>query len=157
MPFWDLGADRIAELGVFFAAGGLLSLLPLPSEQLRNRLVLGFLLALVASLLVNGWVVAKFFLLPPLVIYFGTLRYPYLSHVRKVGDISYGVYLWGFVVQQFLAYFLHPGHLTMMALSIPITYVLGFLSWHLLEKRALRLKLPRAEPELVAGVVKTRR
>ena len=66
-----------------------------------------------------------------------------LSWVRRIrlpGDISYGVYIWGFLVQQVVASrYAHRGPLFNLFLSLAITLVLGSLSWFLLEKRCIAL------------------
>lgn len=57
-------------------------------------------------------------------------------------DYSYGVYVYGFLVQQCLAALgVHRwGYLPFAFAAIPITFGLAWLSWHLIEKRALALK-----------------
>jgi len=59
----------------------------------------------------------------------------------RFGDLSYGLYIYGWPVEQTVLY-LRPGTspLTLFAIALPVTAVLALLSWHLLEKRALRLK-----------------
>jgi peptidoglycan/LPS O-acetylase OafA/YrhL len=69
------------------------------------------------------------------------LSNPILSMVKKYGDFSYGIYLWGFLVQQTLMHLLHLNLMSLMLSSIVLTYVCGAISWHLVEKQALRLKL----------------
>ena len=56
-------------------------------------------------------------------------------------DISYGVYLYAFPVQQTLAY-LWPGitPLQLLASALPITAALAWASWHLVERRCLAPK-----------------
>ncbi|HMJ33995.1 MAG TPA: acyltransferase [Baekduia sp.] len=57
------------------------------------------------------------------------------------GDISYGVYLWAFPVQQVVASAWHdvpPGML--IALTLPATVALAIASWVLIERPAMRLK-----------------
>jgi peptidoglycan/LPS O-acetylase OafA/YrhL len=63
----------------------------------------------------------------------------YLPKVIK--DYSYGIYLYAWPVQQLTAY-LAPtwGPYRMAACSIVISWVLGALSWHLIERPALKLK-----------------
>ncbi len=61
---------------------------------------------------------------------------------QRMGDWSYGAYLYGFPVQQVLAHFkLHeasfPGYV--VACTV-LTFALAGLSWHLVEKQALRWK-----------------
>jgi peptidoglycan/LPS O-acetylase OafA/YrhL len=62
-------------------------------------------------------------------------------HYRRLGDYSYGLYLWQFPVQQCLVRAfpgLTPGSL--MASSFPITLVLAMLSWRFIEAPALTRK-----------------
>lgn len=58
------------------------------------------------------------------------------------GDYSYGLYLYGYPVQQMLAEFQvhHLGFAPYLAASISISFLLAVASWHLCEKRALALK-----------------
>ncbi|QTN29824.1 acyltransferase [Rhodoferax sp. AJA081-3] len=60
----------------------------------------------------------------------------------RVGDWSYGAYLYGFPVQQVLAHYkLHEASFTAYVLaSTVVTFALAGLSWHLVEKQALRWK-----------------
>jgi peptidoglycan/LPS O-acetylase OafA/YrhL len=61
---------------------------------------------------------------------------------ERMGDWSYGAYLYGFPVQQVLAHFkLHETSFVGYVLaSTVVTFVLAGLSWHLVEKQALRWK-----------------
>lgn len=84
-------------------------------------------------------------------VYHLTLAYVlfYLAYIpggivrlyNRLGDYSYGVYIFAFPVQQSVVA-LTPGisAVQLIAISTPITIVLAAISWHLLEKRALRLK-----------------
>ncbi len=66
---------------------------------------------------------------------------PRLPSLEKYGDYSYGLYLYGFPVQQVVA-FLRPewAPLQLLLLSLPLTLVLAIASWHLVEKPMLRFK-----------------
>jgi peptidoglycan/LPS O-acetylase OafA/YrhL len=59
---------------------------------------------------------------------------------RRMGDWSYGLYLYAFPVQQTLAYFrLHEQFFALYVLGSSIlTFLLAGLSWHVVEKRALQ-------------------
>lgn len=63
------------------------------------------------------------------------------SWLDRFGDFSYGVYLYGWPCQQLVAW-LFPGFsgLQNCAASITLALLCGALSWHLIEKRAMRLK-----------------
>jgi peptidoglycan/LPS O-acetylase OafA/YrhL len=60
---------------------------------------------------------------------------------NRLGDYSYGLYIYAFPVQQSVAA-LFPGisPWRMILISAPITLTLAALSWHLVEKKALGLK-----------------
>lgn len=85
------------------------------------------------------------------VVYMLTLAYIlfYIAYVpsgliheyNRLGDYSYGIYIYAFPVQQSIAARL-PGISvpSMIFLSTAVTLTLSVLSWHLLEKHALRLK-----------------
>lgn len=65
-----------------------------------------------------------------------------LPTLDRLGDVSYGTYLYGWPVEQVVNHALgqYSTWWTVFGLSLPITLLLGWLSWHLLEKHALRLK-----------------
>ena len=60
----------------------------------------------------------------------------------RMGDWSYGAYLYGFPVQQVLAHFrLHETHFAGYVVACTVvTFALAGLSWHLVEKQAMRWK-----------------
>jgi peptidoglycan/LPS O-acetylase OafA/YrhL len=68
-----------------------------------------------------------------------------LSSVSRIGDLSYGLYLYGFPVQQTVSHFMgsRGGPWANCAISTVFAAILAFASWHLIEKNALKLK-PRA-------------
>jgi len=67
-----------------------------------------------------------------------------------LGDLSYGMYIFAFPVQQIIVYWGHGRGLSfnvLFLLSFLATSGLAFASWHLVEKRALRFK-PKSKPSL---------
>lgn len=62
---------------------------------------------------------------------------------NRLGDYSYGVYIYAFPVQQGFVWFM-PGMspLTNILLALPVTVLLAVLSWHLVETRALAWVTP---------------
>ena len=61
--------------------------------------------------------------------------------LHRWGDPSYGIYIFAFPVQQVL-YHLGAARTpaAMFALAAPLAIAIGYLSWHLVERPALRLR-----------------
>ena len=78
---------------------------------------------------------------------------PWLGCLR-FGDYSYGLYLWGYPMQQMVAHLaprLTPAGNILLAW--PLAMLLAVLSWHLVERPALRLKsLPGAMQAKARGM-----
>lgn len=97
-----------------------------------------------------GKEVALYVVLPVTVLSLGVANTPYFNRAGRFGDFSYGLYLYGFVVQQVFLYFFpaqNPVQNTVCALVVSI--VLAWISWHAIESPALRLKKARTtRPEI---------
>ena len=68
-------------------------------------------------------------------------RIPF-HHFAKRGDFSYGLYLYGWPIQQLIMYFLAP-HLNahrLFLLAFPSTLLAAYFSWHLIEAPFLKMK-----------------
>lgn len=65
-----------------------------------------------------------------------------LNNFAKYGDFSYGLYIYAFPVQQTVTYFAN-GNISVIgnfSISFVVSLLLSFISWHLIEKNALKLK-----------------
>ncbi len=56
-----------------------------------------------------------------------------------------GTYLYAFPIQQTLMHYHAFSTMQLMILSIPLTYIVGLASWHLVEKRTQRFQLKQAK------------
>jgi peptidoglycan/LPS O-acetylase OafA/YrhL len=66
---------------------------------------------------------------------------------RRLGDYSYGIYIFAFPIQQAIAHWIAPtSGWVMFALALPIAVVLAIASWHLVEAPALSLKQRIRQP-----------
>lgn len=86
--------------------------------------------------------------------YLGLMN-PRRSWIVSSGDYSYGMYLYGVVVQQSVAALGPPvqhWYLNIL-ISLPIAFGVAFVSWHLVEKHALRL---RTQVERIEAAVLSR-
>jgi peptidoglycan/LPS O-acetylase OafA/YrhL len=67
---------------------------------------------------------------------------------RPTADYSYGLYLYGFPMQQLVAWrWPGLGPWPLLAASVPPTFILAAASWHWIEKPALARKERRAPPD----------
>jgi peptidoglycan/LPS O-acetylase OafA/YrhL len=73
-----------------------------------------------------------------------TPRLPVIP-VARFGDLSYGIYIYGWPVEQGAAWLLGGQVMwwQVFLVALPVAAAIAFLSWHLVERPALRLK-PRA-------------
>lgn len=92
---------------------------------------------------------ALLLLLPPLVVLLGSLRIPSLAFLQRGGDPSYGIYLYGVPVQQSVqAIWPNLPFAASFLLSVAFAACAGYLSWHLVESPALRLKSLMQRPRI---------
>lgn len=69
-----------------------------------------------------------------------------LRAFNRLGDYSYGIYIYAFPMQGLAVWLWGPQDpLTNIALSLPMTLIPSILSWHLIEKPALALRRPRTK------------
>ena len=128
----------------FFFVGGMLRLL----EDERGDALYRADLALVCFTLdygVSSWVSwrcipLEWLTTPYMVITFGRLSAPVLRRVSRWGDCSYGLYLYAFPVQQAVLQW-WPGNPYPIWTCFVLTVPLALLSWYLVERPALDLKL----------------
>lgn len=132
------GPMRTTAIAVaFFAMGAVLS----RGAHLARWPVWPALVALILIAPTDGWV-GELLALPVVayaVIAIGSRKSRVASAVRKAGDPSYGMYLWGFPIQQLL---IQATGTTSVALSIavvlPLAAGMGYLSWWLVEQPSIR-------------------
>jgi peptidoglycan/LPS O-acetylase OafA/YrhL len=127
------------DLTAGFLAGALIYQWKLP---LDGRIALGCLAATVALTLGGQVLLAQRTMIPYLALYvaltpaLGRLPYPW-----RGTDVSYGLYIWAWPLSQLVIAALGaPTWWQMAALTTPLALGMGWLSWTLVEKRALAWK-----------------
>lgn len=131
---------HLYRLATFFLAGSLLTFFDL---KLLNKFYIRIIVCLmiIASLFLGFFNITAPILIPILVIFIGSLQIKFLSWIaEKTGDISYGVYIYGFIVQQTVMNYLLLSSVELMLISLPLTYIMAYFSWHCVEKRMLKYK-----------------
>ncbi|HAG78895.1 MAG TPA: acyltransferase [Pseudomonas sp.] len=139
-------------LGMFFYAGVALYLYR-QHVPLTWKIALPLLALMVSSANTALWPLMLGVGLPYLVIFAAHLDIPRLTRFGKYGDFSFGIYIFSFPLQQLMMLWIGPDQLSLgafVALSYAASLVIGVISWHLIEKPALRLKryLPQRKPAI---------
>lgn len=141
--FWGTGLRSVADVGPYFFLGALYSVTSMKKWlSAPMSLLLVGVLALFWTPAYLLQQVGLMIVLPYSVLSFASQPVPLFSRLGRFGDPSYGVYLYGFPVQQALFHFGGPlmRPLDNAAIAMIISLMFGYASWHLLEKRVLAFK-----------------
>ncbi len=133
-----------AEMWLFFVAGALLRL---AHERWRGIFRTDVAVALMAGYLcfTSLWE-ARFdqvawIALPYVLLTIGLASTPYVRRAARYGDLSYGLYVWAFPVQQLVVQAMGVRALAInLSVVVVVTGALAWLSWHLVEGPSLKLK-----------------
>lgn len=153
---WRPEQRFMLEFSLFFFAGVLFHKLDVKSSVQRQ--VWAFALcwsgALIAFALHRPFL-SLWLAIPITTLLFGTASTAYIKQTGRYGDVSYGLYLYAFPVQQtfFWLYKDKLSWFTILGLASITTLCFAFASWHLVEKRALRLKPSRSTRIDITGIV----
>lgn len=133
----------VLEFGLFFFAGVMFHKLDIEFSAKRQRWALALCLsgALLAYSLHRPFL-ALWLAIPMTILLVGTASTAFIRRAGRFGDVSYGLYLYAFPVQQTL-FWMYKDRLSWWMLLVLVsatTLGLAFASWHLVEKMALRLK-----------------
>ncbi len=112
------------------------------SIKLSYKWFIIFAVLLVVSSIHKDVFFIVYYLVLAYIIFF--LAYVPSGFIRKfnyLGDYSYGLYIYAFPVQQsLLAIYPNISIFNMVLVSFTITLILSILSWHLVEKKFLKMK-----------------
>lgn len=85
------------------------------------------------------------------VLSFATVASPVLSRAGRFGDPSYGIYVYSFPIQQAVVHFVpNVTPIGNTLIAFPFIVAAAYISWHLVEKRALAFK-PRRKVQVDLG------
>jgi peptidoglycan/LPS O-acetylase OafA/YrhL len=153
--FADLG-DASTQVSAFFLMGAFWYL-----NNIRYSLSYFVLASIISLFAVTGKISLAYLVVA------GSYCILYVSFVpnllqtifNRMGDYSYGIYIYAFPVQQYVMYFFLTkynqklNHHYLFSISLIITFLFAIFSWHVLEKRCMRLKnviIKKKEPLMAA-------
>ncbi len=99
-------------------------------------------IVVLVSLVGVGWKVVGFAALPYFLLWVAAALPARFQWIGRKNDYSYGIYLYGFLVQQTTAYFglHHLGIVPWTVICVVLAFGVAWLSWNLVERPALSLK-----------------
>lgn len=139
---WGSNLPDCATLVTFFFVGSFMSL---PEFKKYFNLQLATAILACASLVSLSYAKNEILLvlaLPYFVLSFGLAEKPIFGNWFVKNDYSYGLYLYGFIIQQVVFNYLKRYSLSLNVMTVicfAITFVFAFASWHLIEKPSQNL------------------
>ena len=137
----DFGDRFRVSLALIFLLGACLAMYS-REIPLDDRLGVFSAFVVIVTLLNGGWILLGYPALAYCLLWLAARLPSWVQWIGAKNDYSYGMYVYGFLVQQFTAYlgWYRWGYVPWVAAVIVITAACAWLSWHIVEKRALALK-----------------
>ncbi len=149
------GLASVLDCAPYFFLGAVFSI-----GRLRDTLNAGFALFIIGLVVFvqphGAWApeLTLYLAAPYCVLSFAIASTPGLKHAGRYGDPSYGIYLYGWPAQQIVCYLVpNVTAIGNTLLALPLAAAAAYVSWHLIEKRALAMKPWRKDipPQSVSG------
>jgi len=140
-PFRFFRFDPFFSFGFYFCSGAILTNFKVFLKVYKVQILMMGMLLSVIFVMQNIFVVASHFVLPVLIISFGILQTKWVNNLAvKIGDLSYGIYIYAFLIQQTLVHYFPLNYFELAICTIPLSFLVGYLSWNYIEKPFLKLK-----------------
>ena len=145
-PILFLGMElhQVMLVAPYFWAGCLFYLY---RDRIKLTLSATIIVFMIMLLLAPGDLrtVWSWFAIPYITLAFCTQSVRLFHIPSSVGDLSYGIYIYAFPIQQMIYFYWHTKYsiLQMTAITTGLTLICAFISWHIIENPSLRLKPSR--------------
>jgi peptidoglycan/LPS O-acetylase OafA/YrhL len=141
IDFFGARVESASLMWVFFAGGALVRL-GIAKRRLRAdvAVIVGIIWLAVVAVRPQWGLYAAWIALPYCLLAFGVRSTPVLRHASRYGDLSYGLYVWAFPVQQSIIYVFGvlPWALDVVMVAV-VSGALAYGSWHLVERPSMTL------------------
>jgi peptidoglycan/LPS O-acetylase OafA/YrhL len=125
----------------FFLSGAIFASFKDILNRYKKFLLIFGIAALLLSFYFSLFDIVQFFLLPIIILPFGTSSTKYITNLsKKFGDMSYGIYIYSFPIQQIFVHLFNFSTFQLLIPSLLFSFLFAFASWHLIEKKALKFK-----------------
>lgn len=142
---YGTGLASVLDTAPYFFLGAMFSLTRL-RNQLNTTIAL-FLIGVLVFVLPQtalGCELGLYLVAPYCVLSFATAASPVLQRVGRWGDPSYGIYLYGWPMQQIVCHFVpNVSAIDNALIALPLATIAAYGSWYLIENRALAIKPAR--------------
>jgi len=127
------------DYGLYFCVGALMCLY---RDKWKSMYWWLAITAGVAAYCLGQTILSALMIIAPTMIVIGTSKTPIIKDAGRFGDLSYGIYIYAFMIQQTVVWYFGDvlSFPSQLILVVVITLVCAFFSWHLIEKPALSLK-----------------
>ena len=106
-----------------------------------KRFIILVTLLLISSIHIDVFFIVYYLVLAYIIFFLAYVPTGFIRKFNYFGDYSYGLYIYAFSVQQsLLAFYPSISIFNMVLYSFIITLILSILSWHLVEKKFLKMK-----------------
>ena len=135
------GKSCYLKLYVLFFSGALYYILKNKIELSRKIFISIIFIFVISTINKHTFYFLYILTLPYILFYIAYIPSGFIRKYNKLDDYSYGVYIYAFPIQQSFAALI-PGIsvLQLIIFSTISTFIMAYLSWHIIEKHALRLK-----------------
>lgn len=138
---YSINSKYVLDFGFYFMSGSLLAATNINKSKHLNYFLYGFLFLFIVTVFYNLSLFLFYLSLPFIITALGLKSFPVINNLgNKIGDFSYGVYIYAFPIQQALMYYFDLRYLNLIFYSTVLSLVAGYFSWNLIEKKFMKFK-----------------